>query len=786
MTTKRLRVEIHGAVQGVGFRPFVYRLATELALNGWVINDSRGVFIEVEGDDATLARFLDRLPTEKPPRSIIHSLDSTWLAPVGLTQFEIRHSDNAGAKTVLVLPDIATCAECLNEVLDPTNRRYRYPFTNCTNCGPRFTIIEALPYDRPNTTMRQFTMCADCQREYENPRDRRFHAQPNACPTCGPQLALWSARGEAIAERDDALHKTTKALRDGKIVAVKGLGGFLLVADARNTDTLARLRERKPRRDRPFALMARDLAQARTLVEIDAPAEALLTSPESPIVLLRRLPGAPVAENVAPGNPYLGVMLPYTPLHHLLLREVNFPVVATSGNVSDEPICTDENEAAQRLGHIADSFLVHDRPIARHVDDSVMTMMLGEPRLLRRARGYAPLPVLVERKIPTILGVGAHLKNTIALSVANQVFISQHIGDLETPEAMNAFERVIADFLKMYEATPVVIAHDLHPDYLSTKWAVERGRGGDRENGRAGEERLPLSHSPSLLCLAVQHHHAHLAACLAENGEGRALGVTWDGTGYGTDGTIWGGEFLLGGAKDFERVAHLRPFRLPGGEVAVKEPRRTAFALLYEMFGEAIIERDDLAPIRAFTHAERKTLAQMLSKGINSPITTSAGRLFDGIAALIGLHQQVSFEGQAAMALEYSADSGVSDGYTLLVKDEGGILFTLHPSSFVLDWQPLIESVLTDLSHGVNAGIMSARFHNALVQAIVAVAQKVGEKNVALSGGCFQNRLLTERAATRLAQAGFRVLLHKQVPPNDGCISLGQVVVAAARLATGY
>lgn len=800
----RLRVEIHGAVQGVGFRPFVYRLATELALVGWVINDTRGVFIEVEGDAATLARFLERLPDEKPPRAIIHSLDSVWIEPIGDSKFEIRHSDAAGAKTVLVLPDIATCPDCLREVFDARDRRAGYAFTNCTNCGPRFSIIEALPYDRPHTTMRRFLMCPNCQREYENPLDRRFHAQPNACPVCGPRVGLVAGSRfpvtgskfkvdniESRTSNFEPIAETARLLAEGHIVAVKGLGGFLLMADARNTETLARLRERKPRRDKPFALMARDLAQARALVEMDAGAESLLASPEAPIVLLRRQPNAPVAANVAPGNPYLGVMLPYTPLHHLLLREIEFPVIATSGNLSDEPICTDENEATQRLGGIADLFLVHDRPIARHVDDSVMTMMCGEPRFLRRARGYAPLPIMRAGERPTILGVGAHLKNTIALSVRNQVFISQHIGDLETPEAMNAFERVIADFLRLYEATPVAIAHDLHPDYLSTKWA--QGAGG------AGRSSVtPLDPRPALF--AVQHHHAHLGACLAENRAARALGVTWDGTGYGTDGTIWGGEFLLGDAQGFTRVAHLRPFRLPGGDAAIREPRRAALALLWELYGDAALERDDLAPIRAFHRAERKTLAQVLNKRVNAPITTSAGRLFDGIAALIGMHQQVSFEGQAAMALEYLADVNTTAAYAFLLKDEARSMkdeksssLTLHtctcgkrrckcPSSFVLDWQPLLESVLADLSRGVERGIMAARFHNALVQAIVAVAQKIGEPSVALSGGCFQNHWLTERAAARLAAEGFRVLLHRAVPPNDGCISLGQVVVAAARI----
>jgi hydrogenase maturation protein HypF len=799
--SKRLRIEIRGAVQGVGFRPYVYRLATELALAGWVINDTRGVFIEVEGDETALARFLERLPNDKPPRAIIHSIDSEWLDAIGYSQFAIRHSDEAGAKTVLVLPDIATCDDCLREVFDVRDRRARYPFTNCTNCGPRFSIIEALPYDRPNTTMRHFTMCPDCQREYDDPRNRRFHAQPNACPVCGPKFKVQSSKFKVSSKLKvenlepqtsnlEPIAHTARLIAQGYIIAVKGLGGFLLMADARNAETLARLRELKPRRDKPFALMARDLAQARTLVEIDAQAEALLTSPEAPIVLLRRKPNAPVAENVAPGNPYLGVMLPYTPLHHLLLREVDFPVVATSGNLSDEPICTDENEALERLGHIADFFLIHNRPIARHVDDSVMTIMLGEPRFLRRARGYAPLPILLARDIPTILAVGAHLKNTIALSVRNQVFISQHIGDLETPEAMNAFERVIADFLKLYEATPVAIAHDLHPDYLSTRWVREQVSGFKFQVANSQSATLNLKLE------AVQHHHAHLAACLAENHAARALGVTWDGTGYGTDGTIWGGEFLLGDAKDFARVAHLRPFRLPGGEVAVKEPRRVALALLWELYGDAALERDDLAPIRAFTRAERRTLAQMLARGINAPVTTSAGRLFDGVAALIGLHQRVSFEGQAAMALEYAADVTVAEGYAIAVRrvladketrrqgDTGSEspnhLVTLSPCH-LLDWQLLLESVLADLARGVERGIIAARFHNALVEAIVAVAREIGEENVALSGGCFQNRWLTERAATRLAHAGFRVLLHRYVPPNDGCISLGQVVVAAAK-----
>jgi hydrogenase maturation protein HypF len=831
---RRLRVEIHGAVQGVGFRPFVYRLAADLDLLGWVINDTEGVFIEVEGAEAALARFLDRLPAETPPRAIVQSLNSTWLPPVGYAQFRIRHSDSSGAKTALILPDVATCPDCLAELLDPNDRRYRYPFTNCTNCGPRFSIIEALPYDRPNTTMRRFTMCPACQAEYDSPWDRRFHAQPNACLACGPRLTLFGRKTKderpkgdtfplhpspfvAAAHDDDALLAAAEAVRAGKILAVKGLGGFHLMVDARNSAAINRLRERKHRHEKPFAIMASDLNQVHSLCKGSLEAAALLTSAEAPIVLLEKRAGVRsqesegadqeskdrrqetvddkssvngplssfvfrhsslVADEVAPDNPYLGVMLPYTPLHHLLLAELGFPVVATSGNLTDEPICTDETDAFQRLDHIADAFLVHDRPIARHVDDSVAWIVRGAPRLLRRARGYAPLPVLLGAETPAILAVGAHLKNTVALSVGRQVFISQHIGDLETPEAMAAFERVITDFVRMYDAAPMAIAHDLHPDYASTRFALERSN-------------VPAP-------VPVQHHHAHLAACLAENGtDGPALGVTWDGTGYGTDDTIWGGEFLLGDASGFTRVAHLRPFRLLGGDAAVYEPKRVALALLFELYGDAALEMDDLAAVRAFSISERHLLSRMLARGVNAPITTSAGRLFDGVAALIGLNQEVSFEGQAAMALEFAADGRECGTYPFVLTtpapalracdgrrcgEDDGRRAKEQDAPSVLDWQPMVDAILADQRAGVERGIIAARFHGALVDAIAAVALSVGQPRVVLTGGCFQNRLLTERAADRLERAGFEVILHRLVPPNDGGISLGQIAVAAARL----
>jgi hydrogenase maturation protein HypF len=799
---RRLRVEIHGAVQGVGFRPFVYRLAMELGLAGWVLNDTAGVFIEVEGDELALAEFLRRLPAEQPPRALIQSLHAAWLAPAGHERFEIRHSDGQGSKTVLVLPDIAICPDCLREVLDPANRRQGYPFTNCTNCGPRFSIIQALPYDRPNTTMRRFALCPACQAEYDNPLDRRFHAQPNACPVCGPRLALWSAevpsvtsqvsRVTSLTEGDSALRQAAGALRQGQIVAVKGLGGFHLMVDAGNAEAVARLRLRKQRYEKPLALMVRDLAAARRLVEVDEQAASLLTSAEAPIVLLPRRTDAPVAANVAPGNPTLGVMLAYTPLHHLLLDAVVArsetgqsveksghsitALVATSGNLSDEPICIDNDEAVQRLGQIADLFLVHDRPIERHVDDSVAWIVDGQPRLLRRARGYAPLPVLLAQPAPTILAVGAHLKNTVALSVGRQVFISQHIGDLETAEALAAFQRVIADFLRLYEAEPAALAHDMHPDYLSTRWATEAV---DKDTSRQGD--TVTRWQGDTVGIAVQHHHAHLAACLAENGVHEpALGVTWDGAGYGLDGTTWGGEFLLGDAADFTRVAHLRPFRLPGGDAAVKGPRRVALGLLWELYGEASLEMDDLAPIRALPASERLVLGQMLRRGLSAPFATSAGRLFDGVAALLGLHQSVSFEGQAAMALEYAVDAREEGAYPVSLVSSSSP--SVPPAPILLDWQPLIEALVQDLRAGVPTGILAGRFHNGLAAAIVAVAQAVGQPLVALTGGCFQNRLLLERSASRLRRAGFDVLLHRQVPPNDGGISLGQVAVAAARL----
>ena len=613
----RLKACIRGAVQGVGFRPFVYRLASELKLPGWVSNTAQGVFIEVEGDKSVLDQFVLRLQNDKPPRSFIQSFEFSFLDPVGYPTFEIKKSDHAGFKTALILPDIATCPDCLAEVFDPRNRRYLYPFTNCTYCGPRFSIIESLPYDRPNTSMKRFTMCPDCQREYDDPNDRRFHAQPIACPVCGPRLELWNGDGKRVCRDQEALHGAEQAIRAGSIVAVKGLGGFHLMVDARSDEAVRCLRERKHREEKPLALMFPSIDAVLQECVVSDFERRLLLSPESPIVLLERkdnrelygrlVSASRLADSVAPANPNLGIMLPYTPLHHMLMADLGHPVIATSGNLSDEPICTDEREALRRLGGIADVFLVHDRPIVRHIDDSIVRVILGRELVMRRACGYAPLPVqLPEATVSPIVAVGAHLKNTVAVAVGTNAFVSQHIGDLETRQSLEAFRKVAADLQSMYDVTPALVACDMHPDYFST-----------REGRAMGPE-----------VVEVQHHHAHMMSCVAENQlEGEVLGVSWDGTGFGTDGTVWGGEFLINHGAQFERFASLRPFRLPGGEKAIREPRRSAAGLLYELLGDDFLQHKDNVPLSAFTVAELSVVHQMLKRGVNAPLTSSVRRI---------------------------------------------------------------------------------------------------------------------------------------------------------------
>ncbi|MCP5518718.1 MAG: carbamoyltransferase HypF [Verrucomicrobiales bacterium] len=777
--TGRLRLVIRGAVQGVGFRPFVHRLATELGLAGWVGNTSQGVIIEVEGSEAARDGFLRRLEAERPPRSAIHSLESTHLDPAGWRGFEIRASDPAGPKHALILPDIATCADCLAEIRDPANRRFRHPFTNCTNCGPRFSIIESLPYDRQNTSMRRFGMCARCTAEYHDPADRRFHAQPNACPECGPRLAWWHADGSVQAEGAAALAAAVQALRLGAIVAVKGLGGFHLMTLASSEEAVRRLRDRKRRGAKPFAVMAPSLKAIRRVCVVDPAEERLLRSPEAPIVLLRRLPGASgegLAASLAPGNPWLGVMLPYTPLHHLLLADVGDWLVATSGNLADEPICVDEHEARERLEGIADWYLVHDRPIVRHGDDSIVRVVLGREMVLRRARGLAPLPVLVGECLPPSIGFGAHLKNTVALGRDNQVFLSQHIGDLESPTAMAAFDRVIRDLTELLDIQPQLAASDMHPDYLSSQ--------------RAATSCLPT--------VCVQHHYAHVLACMAENSvPAPLLGVSWDGAGLGADGSVWGGEFLLVKPDAVVRAGCLRSFRLPGGDAAAVEPRRSALGLLHECYGAALSDQAQLASLRAFSQTERDLLLQALESGVNAPKTTSAGRLFDGVASILDLRHVSQFEGQAAMELEFAIEPDDSDDeypFELITRPTVGPgangipvpcpehdrchAFALAQETVIVDWGPTLEAILGDLRDGASVWSVSARFHNTLAEMILAVADRLGEPRVLLTGGCFQNRYLLERTVIRLKSKGFTPYWHQRVPPNDGGIALGQVLGA--------
>jgi hydrogenase maturation protein HypF len=767
---QRLSVIIQGMVQGVGFRPFIYRLATELGLVGWVNNSAQGVLIEVESSQEQLETFLQRIQQEKPPHASIQSMTSSWLEPIGYSTFEIRPS-TGGQKITLVLPDRATCPDCLREILDPTNRRYHYPFTNCIHCGPRFSILEALPYDRAHTTMKNFRMCGHCQTEYEHPLDRRFHAQPNACPECGPQLALWEADGSVRASGHEALLTTANALRQGSIVAIKGLGGFHLVVDARNREAVLRLRQRKQRKEKPFALIYPSLEMIRAQAEVSDLEEKLLRSPEAPMVLLRKRvrqawsPNHAVSgrrsrqeqptrepvpvEEVAPGNPYLGIMLPYTPLHYLLMAELGFPVVATSGNLAHEPICTDEYEALQRLGLMADLFLVHNRPIARPVDDSIVRVVMDRALMLRRARGYAPLPVEYQASLPPLLAVGAHLKNTIAISVDQHIFVSQHIGDLETVQARETFQKTLTSFQQLYDLHPKAIVCDAHPDYPSTHYAQQSG--------------LPM--------ISVQHHYAHVLSCMAENNlTGPVLGIAWDGTGYGLDGTIWGGEYLS--PPYGERSAHLRTFRLPGGAQAIREPRRAAMGLLYELFGDAVFTIKDLAPVQAFSDRELEIVSKMLTNHLNAPRTSSVGRLFDAVSSLVGLRQQASFEGQAAMDLEFALEGLETDE-----QYEFDMIELEKP--FVIDWAMMVQGVLEDLSHKVPVGRISAKFHNTLVETIIAVAKRIEKTQVVLTGGCFQNKYLTERAVHRLRQENLQPYWHRQIPPNDGGIALGQVLAAA-------
>ena len=736
--TRRLHIQLTGAVQGVGFRPFVHNLATSLQLTGWVINDERGVTIEVEGSPGQLDTFERKLITEHPPLAMIISRETTTLDPVKFTGFQIRESRDTGEPIALILPDIATCADCRREVLDPENRRYRYPFTNCTNCGPRYSIIDALPYDRKCTSMAGFVMCPDCQREYEDPADRRFHAQPNACPVCGPQLARWDRDGTVLSTGDQALRETTDALRMGHIVALKGLGGFHLMTLASDANSVRTMRKRKGRGGKPFALMVPDLEWARRLCRISDREARTLTAPEHPILLLRARPDAPVSREVAPGNPYLGILLPYTPLHLLLMQALNEPIVATSGNRSEEPICIDEQDALKRLSPIADSFLVHDRPIRRHVDDAIVRVIADREMVLRRARGFAPLPVPCSIELPERIATGGSLKNTVAVSRKNLVFVSQHIGDLDSPAAIDAFESVVHDLQSLYRIRPVDIVSDLHPDYPSTRYAAASG----------------LPH------LKLQHHAAHALACMAENQlEPPVQAIVWDGTGYGTDGTVWGGEWFRIEPGVVHRTGSFRRFRLPGGDAAVREPRRTAAGLLHAL-GQDPFKDPVLA--EQFSKMEQQGISQLLKTGRNAPMTSSVGRLFDAVSALLGIRQTNVFEGEAAMALEFQA----------IASDDRGS-YPTDLTRGMADWGPMVTAILTDRDHGVPVPVISRRFHRTLARTAASLIQG-SDQQVLMSGGCFQNGVLLELTREALLENGHRPYWHQRIPTGDGGISLGQ------------
>lgn len=744
----RLRLCIRGAVQGVGFRPFVYRLARRADLAGWISNAPEGVFLELEGARSDLEKCRATIEQDKPAHSIIQSVESAWLAPAGYTTFQIRPSESAGSLGALVLPDLAACPDCVRDIFDPANRRHRYPFTNCTHCGPRFTIIERMPYDREHTTMKAFPMCSECQAEYADPANRRFHAQPNACPKCGPSLSFWR-RGRMTERAANALLAAAEALREGLIVAVQGVGGFHLMTDARNAPGVLALRRRKHREAKPFAMLFPDLAAVQEHCAVTALEERLLLSPEAPIVLLQRRRSAQHAfTGVAPGNPNLGVMLPSNPLHHLLMSELKFPVVATSGNLSDEPICTAADEALDRLCSVADVFLTHNRPIVRHVDDSIVQVVEDRPMLLRRARGYAPLPINVGHNGETVLAFGSHLKNSVALAHGTQVFISQHIGDLETERARSAFASAVDHLQKLHPFKPSRFAADLHPDCHATRHANDSAAG-------------PVT--------AVQHHIAHVLACVAEHRmPGPALGVAWDGTGFGEDASVWGGEFFRVADDEITRVGHLRTFRLPGGDAAAREPRRAALGLLFELFGGAAFDLKTRS-FEAFSHLELRILASMLRNGTNSPRCSSMGRLFDGVASLVGLRQRSSFEGQAAMDLEFAFEAA-GGSYAFEIRRESGL--------WVVDWGPAIQSILTDTANCLKPSAISAKFHHGLAECIAEMARRCSLRSVALGGGCFQNRRLLELTSSLLRKDGIQVCWPERVPPNDGGIAFGQAIAA--------
>ncbi len=747
------RLFVHGIVQGVGFRPFVFQTAERLGLTGEVANTSAGVAIHVEGAAASIDAFCRTLVESPPPLAHITELSVEPASTAHHPAFSIVQSRPGSARSALISPDVAVCRDCLAELFDPADRRYRYPFINCTNCGPRYTIIEDIPYDRPKTAMREFAMCPQCRAEYDDPADRRFHAQPNACPVCGPSVALFEADRTRIAA-DDPIAEAGRRLSAGRIVAVKGLGGFHLAADAKNEDAILRLRARKHREEKPLALMVKDVPVAERLCRITAEERALLASSRRPIVLLEKNEPSDIAAAVAPNNRYFGVMLPYTPLHYLLLEQGPDVLVMTSGNLSEEPIAIGNEEAFVRLADIADDFLVHDRKIVLRSDDSIVRHISAASRFVRRSRGYVPVPVFLKEAIPPVLAVGAELKNTVCLTKGGNAFVSQHVGDLENAETLSFFEQTIGHLKRILEIDPELIAYDLHPDYLSTQWA-------EAQSGPAK--------------IGVQHHHAHIAACLAEHRiEGPVIGLSFDGTGYGPDRTVWGGEVLIADAAGYRRAARLDPVPMPGSAAAIREPWRMAVSYLHHAYGKA--DFNPALPVLIRAGKEKVRIAtELIEKGLNAPKTSSLGRLFDGVAAICGLRGRAAFEGQAAMELEMQSDADTTEAYAFQWRDRP--VRTVCVDS-------LIRQIVDDLLRQVPVATIGGKFHNTLVRLFAELCRELREETglsrVALSGGVFQNAILLSKMSAALTRQGFTVLSHRIVPTNDGGICLGQAVIAAA------
>jgi hydrogenase maturation protein HypF len=750
MAQSRREIRVRGTVQGVGFRPFVHRLATELGLAGSVWNTAAGVIIDVEGERGALDEFAALLTKQAPPLSRISSVEMRELEPLDLTEFRIVESEGAASPTALIPPDVALCHDCAREIAEPADRRYEYPFTNCTNCGPRFTIVTGIPYDRQQTTMAAFAMCGDCEAEYRDPRNRRFHAEPTACPVCGPRVFL---DGEAAP---DGIAQVARLLADGKVIAVKGLGGYHLACDARNSAAVETLRRRKGRGRKPFAIMVRDLDEARQVAGVNERAAALLTSPESPVVIMAARPEGGLVEDIAPRQHTVGVMLPYTPLHRLLLAKGPPALVMTSGNLAEEPIEHRDEEAKRKLGRIADYILSHNREIAVPCDDSVMRVAGDLVIPVRRARGYVPRSVPVDAAGPPVLAVGGHHKNTFCVLREGEAILSQHIGDLDTIEVMEYFGRAIRHFEELFEVTPEIVAHDLHPGYLSTKWAQSL-------------EGVKL--------VGVQHHHAHVVSVMAELGlRGPVIGVSYDGTGYGPDGTIWGGEIMIADRRQYERAYHLLPVPLPGGEAAISRPGRMALSHLIMALGDdALSKARRLLP--ELSESEVRLIARQIERRVNAPLTSSMGRFFDAVAALVGATPEVTYEGQPAMELEAMVAA--------IREPAEGLPYEFAIDDGVIDTRPIIRGIVDDLECGVERALIAARFHETVAAFTVDACRRIrdvgGPSDVVLSGGVMQNALLVGRLLHLMAEAGLRCHVHREIPPNDGGMSLGQAAIAAAQ-----